>query len=432
MKISRTDIDETAGGVVSRRERLRAGQAGSTASGTRELAIHLSGRRIGAIFRTQTGRAHFAFDQAYIDDSNRPTLSLSFRDPKCGLLPKTRNYNASLPPFFVNLLPEGLLRKFLARRAGVSPLSQFPLLEALGEDLPGAVTAHCDDDRGRSAPSGGPDGRTLRFSIAGVQMKFSAVQDPSGRLSVAADGTGGDWIVKFPLEGHPGLAENEFALMELARRIGIDVPNSRLVPVEEVNGLPDAVRTTRGNAFALERFDRAPDRTRIHMEDFAQVFGMFPDKKYEKRNCAHIAAVLAAEIGSEAVAEFVRRLAFSVVIGNGDMHLKNWSVLYPDGRRPALAPAYDYLSTVPYGYDMRLALRFGKSKALDDITPDQVRRFAEAADASAPALWETARRTVEETRDAWVGSAERDLLPAEIRESLNAHIEAVARNVSSH
>ena len=432
MEITREDVEGMAGGVASRRERRRARGAGPTTGGTRELAIHLSGRRIGAVFRTTTGRAHFAFDQAYMDDPDRPTLSLSFWDPKCGLLPQTRNYNASLPPFFANLLPEGLLRRFLARRAGVSPLSQFPLLEALGEDLPGAATAHCEDDRGRTEPGGGPDGRALRFSVAGVQMKFSAVRDPSGRLSVPADGVGGDWIVKFPLEGHPGLAENEFALMELARRIGIDVRNARLVSVEKIDGLPDEVRSSQGNAFAIERFDRTPDGARIHMEDFAQVFGMFPDKKYEKRNYAHIAMVLAAEIGSDAVTEFVRRLAFSVVIGNGDMHLKNWSVLYPDGRRPALAPAYDYLSTVPYGYDMSTALRFGKSKSLTDITPDQVRRFAEAAGASAPALWETARRTVEETRDAWVGSAERDLLPAEVRESLNAHIEAVARNVSSH
>ena len=406
-------------------------------SRTKELAIHLSGGRVGAVYRLSTGQIFFAFDQAFIDDPNRPTLSLSFKDPIGGLIPQTRMFNASLPPFFANLLPEGMLRKFLARRAGISPKAQFPLLEALGEDLPGAATAHSEDNQYALGQAASRD-RTeehpevMRFSISGVQMKFAAVQAPSGRLSVPTDGVGGNWLIKLPFAGHPGLAENEFAMMELARRIGIDVPNARLVPVDEIDGLPDGTHPSQSNAFAVERFDRAPGGVRIHMEDFAQVFGMFPDYKYEKRNYAHIAMVLAAEIGSDAVTEFVRRLAFSVVIGNGDMHLKNWSVLYPDGRRPALAPAYDYLSTVPYGYDMSTALRFGKSKSLTDITPDQVRRFAEAAGASAPALWETARRTVEETRDAWVGSAERDLLPAEVRESLNAHIEAVARNVSSH
>ena len=406
-------------------------------SSARELAIHLSGRRVGAVHRLSAGQTLFAFDQAFIDDPNRPTLSLSFKDAVGGLIPQTRSYNAILPPFFANLLPEGVLREFLARRAGISPTAEFPLLEALGGDLPGAATAHAEGRQralGQSDPDDAADAPAdaMRFSVCGVQMKFPAVHDDSGRLSVPADGVGGNWLVKLPLAGHPGLAENEYAMMELARRIGIDVPNARLAPVGEIDGLPDGPHASQRTAFAVERFDRGPGGARIHMEDFAQVFGMFPHRKYEKRNCADIATVLAAEIGSEAVTEFVRRLAFSVAIGNGDMHLKNWSVLYPDGRRPALAPAYDYLSTVPYGYDMSLALRFGKSKALDDITPDQVRRFAEAAGASAPALWETARRTVEETRDAWLGGAERDLLPAEIREPLGAHIETVARNAGGH
>ena len=402
-----------------------------------ELAIHLSGRRIGAVHRLQAGQTFFAFDQAFIDDPNRPTLSLSFKDRIGGLIPQTRIFRASLPPFFANLLPEGMLRKFLARRAGISPTAQFPLLEALGADLPGAATAHCEDDQHPRAPAAPGDGaeeraEVMRFSISGVQMKFAAVRDPAGRLSVPADGVGGDWLVKLPFAGHPGLAENEFAIMQLARRIGIDVPDARLVALEEIEGVPDGPHSSQSHAFAVERFDRAAGGGRIHMEDFAQVFGVFPDDKYEKRNYAHIAKILNAEIGSEAVTEFVRRLAFSVAIGNGDMHLKNWSVLYPDGRTPALAPAYDYLSTVPYGYDRSLALGFGKSKALDDITPDQLRRFADAAGASAPALWETVLRTVEETRAAWRDSAERDLLPAEVRESLSGHIEAVARNVSGH
>ena len=73
----------------------------------------------------------------------------------------------------------------------------------------------------------------------------------------------------------------------------------------------------------VERFDRTPEGGRIHMEDFAQVFGVFPNGKYDKHSYANIAAVLAAEIGEGAVIDCTRRLAFSVLIGNADMHLKN-------------------------------------------------------------------------------------------------------------
>ena len=52
--------------------------------------------------------------------------------------------------------------------------------------------------------------------------------------------------------------------------------------------------------------------------------------------------------------EFIRRLIFNAVIGNNDMYLKNWSLIYPDGHTPQLAPAYDFVSTVRYVADDRL------------------------------------------------------------------------------
>ncbi len=83
-----------------------------------------------------------------------------------------------------------------------------------------------------------------------------------------------------------------------------------------------------------------------------------------------------------------------------------------------LAPAYDYVSTVPYLPNQQLAICFGRSKAMDDIAPDQVRRFADTAQLSVPSLWETILRTVEETRTAWRDHAARDLLPADLRKTL--------------
>ena len=84
--------------------------------------------------------------------------------------------------------------------------------------------------------------------------------------------------------------------------------------------------------------------------------------------------------------EFVRRLVFSVLIGNGDMHLKNWSLLYPDGRTPLLSPAYDFVSTVPYIPGDSLALSFGGAKSLDGIGIDPapaIRGYRAATDEAA-------------------------------------------------
>ena len=64
--------------------------------------------------------------------------------------------------------------------------------------------------------------------------------------------------------------------MTLARRIGIDVPDFRLVPIEAIEGLPDGMRALGATAFAIRRFDRRGDDALVHIEDFAQVFGVYP------------------------------------------------------------------------------------------------------------------------------------------------------------
>src|SRR5438046_9102038 len=100
------------------------------------------------------------------------------------------------------------------------------------------------------------------------------------------------------------------------------------------------------------------------MEDFAQVFGLYPHRKYHHRSYANIAGVLWAETGEHGTYEFVRRLAFSVLIGNADMHLKNWSLIYRDQRMPELSPAYDFVATLPFIPEDKLALVFGGSRIL--------------------------------------------------------------------
>jgi serine/threonine-protein kinase HipA len=394
------------------------------------LGVYLQGGRIGIISRLMGDSHIFAFEQDYIDDPNRLTLSLSYKSRTGGLVTTVKPVSRRLPPFFSNLLPEGHLRDYLAEKAGVKKEREFYLMAVLGADLAGAITVkpidagaqehdhnhdeHEEDQRQKNI---------LRFSLAGVQLKFSAVMEASGGLTIPAHGIGGAWIAKLPSTQHAAVPENEYAMLELARASGIQVPPIRLVPVAEIDGLPTDAARLKGNALAVERFDRATGGRRIHMEDFAQVFGLFPDDKYDARSYANIAAVLWAETGEAGTYEFVRRLVFSVLIGNADMHLKNWSLLYPDGRTPVLSPAYDFVSTLPYIQGDTLALSFGKTKSLERITLDQVRRFADTARLPMKPVKDIVVETIEKTRNAWKKLPHKDLLPGEILKVIDGQIE---------
>jgi serine/threonine-protein kinase HipA len=403
------------------------------------LSVRLYGKQIGVITRLAGDRQLFAFEQDYIDDQQRPTLSLSFKGSTGGLVTNFRPVGRRVPVFFSNLLPEGHLRDYLAKRADVDPEREFFLLAVLGADLPGAVVVapldaggqpselrrDHEDDRGEG--QGGEE--PLRFSLAGVQLKFSAVMEASGGLTIPAGGLGGSWIVKLPSARYKAVPENEFAMLELARRAGISVPENKLVDVASIKGLPEQAQTMESKALAVKRFDRLPDGEPVHMEDFAQVFGEFPNNKYKFHSYANIAAVLWAEIGEDAVIEFVRRLVFSVVIGNGDMHLKNWSLLYPDRRTSVLSPGYDFVATLPYIPGDKLALSFGGSRSLSGVTPDQMRRFADTARIPASPLWKIAVETAECTAESWKTLEQADVLPKELKDSIGRQILGVAASV---
>ncbi len=405
------------------------------------LSVRLYGKHIGVITRLAGDRQLFAFEQDYIDDPQRPTLSLSFKGSTGGLVTNFRPIGRRVPVFFSNLLPEGHLRDYLAKRADVNPEREFFLLAVLGADLPGALVIEpLEGDKQGSKPHDAGDDRTrddghggeepLRFSLAGVQLKFSAIMESSGGLTIPAGGLGGSWIVKLPSARFKAVPENEFAMLELARRIGISVPENKLIDVAGINGLPDQAHTVEGKALAVKRFDRLPEGGPVHMEDFAQVFGEFPNNKYKFHSYANIASVLWAEIGENAVIEFVKRLVFSVVIGNADMHLKNWSLLYPDQRAPVLSPGYDFVATLPYIPGDTLALSFGNSRSLSEITPDQMRRFADTARIPASPLWRVSVETAERTAESWKTLEHADALPKDLKETITRQIVSVAQTVA--
>jgi serine/threonine-protein kinase HipA len=218
-------------------------------------------------------------------------------------------------------------------------------------------------------------------------------------------------------------------MMELARKIGIPVPEVRLVPISQIDGLPRDTGKMEGKALAVQRFDRTPEGGRIHMEDFAQVFAIYADDKYDKRSYANIAQVLSVEAGDDAVMDFTRRLAFSVLIGNADMHLKNWSLLYLDRRTASLAPAYDYVATIAYLPNDQLALGFGGSKDLFAISQDQIRRYADTARLAVSPLWRHVQETAEKTVSVWKSLDEKEIIPAKIHKAVDEHITKVARSI---
>ncbi|MCF3638024.1 type II toxin-antitoxin system HipA family toxin (plasmid) [Komagataeibacter intermedius] len=383
------------------------------------LTVKLHGKPIGTLTHLGDERSIFTFNDAYIGNADRETLGLSFKDQYGELRNDFRPIKVKLMPFFSNLLPEGRLRSYLAEKAGVNEMREFFLIQALGRDLPGAVTVEVAEDEARplfddlddqvEVKGSNTHENALRFSLAGVQLKFSAVIDAAGGLTIPASGIGGDWIVKLPSREYHGIPENEFSMMTLARMVGINVPPIGLVNISGINNLPDGIDQLGDKAFIIERFDRREDGTSIHIEDFAQVYGVYSEDKYKKASNRSIAAVIAAESDHNDVAEFIRRLTFNTLIGNGDMHLKNWSLIYPDQRTAKLSPAYDFVSTIPYIPGDQSALNFSRTRRFDQFTKEELLHLAGKAALPRKLVLDTARETVGLFMDRW--SSEKAHLP---------------------
>lgn len=396
------------------------------------LEVRLGETLVGVLAHLGNEASIFTFERSYVEaEAERPTLSLSFKAAGGGLVEQTRPTRVRLTPFFSNLLPEAHLREYLAARGGIHPDREFFLLWLLGADLPGAIVVRSVD--GSSPPTdeevrqpAHADESALRFSLAGVQLKFSALMEAAHGLTLPVAGVGGDWIVKLPSPRFEAVPENEYAMMTLAKAAGLDVPEVRLVLTSDIHGLPRDLPEAFGQSLAVRRFDRPESGERLHIEDFAQVFGVYPEDKYKRASYGSIARVLWLEAGEEAIIEYSRRLAFNALIGNADAHLKNWSLIYPDGRSPKLAPAYDLVSTMPYLPADHLALSLGDTKAFGDIDLDRFRRFAEKAGLPVRIVQRTARETAERVRDLWPTHEPLRGVPERIRQAMTTHLQTVA------
>ena len=400
-----------------------------------ELVISLGDVQVGTLQRPSRGDAvQLRIHESYRQHPRRPVLSQCFEGKLAQPWPRSQQ----VPAFFANLLPEGALRRMIADAAGVGEEQDMRLLAHLGDDLPGAVRAVAqrdpDDDEGPPTEAVGRRGFTgeeLRFSLAGVQLKFSMVRDGKG-LTLPASGRGGDWIVKLPDHEFSAVPENEAAMMAWARASGIEVPHFELVPFGQLSGIPERRFAPETACYAVRRFDRPEPGRRVHIEDFAQVFNIRPEKKYELLNYESIARVIHLVCGVEDLRAFIRRLVFVVLSGNADAHHKNWSLIYADGRTARLSPAYDLVATVAYPEVKReLALKFNKSRAFGDVSRAGFLRLGTKLDLDPMLVAGWADEDLARIMAAWEQVRVEPTVSPSLRAAMEAHHRELARSPSS-
>src|SRR5690606_13027497 len=101
------------------------------------------------------------------------------------------------------------------------------------------------------------------------------------------------------------------------------------------------------HVLAVRRYDR-DDGHKIHQEDFAQVVNLAPKHKYDHVSYEQLIRLVDDILGGDGRDEMIRRLVFMIASGNGDAHLKNWSLVYRDQVHARLAPLYDQVATVAW------------------------------------------------------------------------------------
>jgi len=162
--------------------------------------------------------------------------------------------------------------------------------------------------------------------------------------------------------------------MKLAYSLGI---LTAPVSVHQVHGI---------NYLLVTRYDRIKDEegnlSRIHQEDFCQALGIVPEMKYQREGGPGLkdCFMLLRSLSTTPVIEIERLLnavIFNYLIGNNDVHGKNYSLLY-DGNSVSFTPLYDLISTVYYPeLDKNMAMKIGGEYDSDKILPRHFDNLAE-------------------------------------------------------
>jgi serine/threonine-protein kinase HipA len=283
----------------------------------------------------------FAYDNSYLK-SGMPAIAYT--------LPLRAQPYVSfhgLPAFFDNLVSEGWLEKAQTRLLGKRRVSRLELLLAFGFDCAGAVSildpepASLTKDMLDLDSAKEMSAFTSRASLSGVQAKL-AITESSGKFQPAKPGELSTYIAKFPSFGHYDLVENEY-LTTLALKVLLPDDKCAHMLVSEVAGINE-------QALLIKRFDRAENYERIHFEEFNQLLNQYSDDKYEGayKDLANFMLENSDCLDSE-VYLLYRRILAGILLGNTDMHLKNFALIYtPSGLR--LTPNYDQVAAALYDY----------------------------------------------------------------------------------
>lgn len=175
-----------------------------------------------------------------------------------------------------------------------------------------------------------------KMSISGVQPKTSVrVNKIKKELEIVEKN--GTHILKTEPNEFPELPQNENLCMNIARALYIEVPPHALCPMADGK-----------LCYVVLRFDRLPNGTKIHKEDMAQLLEYATENKY-KGSLEQVGKVIqqhAKNVYLDLI-NFFERILLCFIIGNGDMHLKNWALL----RLPIenkIAPCYDLVCSKLY------------------------------------------------------------------------------------
>lgn len=182
--------------------------------------------------------------------------------------------------------------------------------------------------------------RADKMSIAGAQPKLSAILSPSAGTFNIVD-TKGRYILKPQHPQYQMVPETEDLTMKLAATANIDVP---------VHGL--LLTKSAELCYFVKRFDRTGKNRKLAQEDFAQLSGATRDTKYDS-SLERVAQIVQQRctVPLPEGEELFRRVLFNFLIGNEDVHLKNYSILTDESGFVRLSPAYDLVSTSIWGFD---------------------------------------------------------------------------------
>lgn len=348
------------------------------------LDVWLYGVRIGQLTEPSRFRYRIDFSDDAIDAFGEGARVLSLNIPITRRPVKDgATHPAPVSALLRGLLPEGNVLRAIASSYGIPVTDTLGILRQVGWECAGAVQflppgasrrhgtvtplSRADvDAMVTSLPTYVlPEGMAPQASLAGVQDKILLTRIDDVRWGWPSDGAISTHIVKpepMPDSNVPdGLIEAEDWALKVARAAGLDAVESEIV---DFGGR---------SAVVVKRYDRTAAGERVHQEDFCQALGLDPDAKYESTHeyetvggrLQRITA-LAADRAADPTAfreTLLRLVTFNVLMGNGDAHSKNCSVMIARSGEVSLAPAYDVAPV------MYLAGRFTGSGHIIDGTP---------------------------------------------------------------